>query len=220
MVKVLTRKKLQKYIELSKNMNELWCVSNDVLYEMCKKYPLHKDVSEVVAKIFLIGRSYAAAIERTKNTHIYEERIPGLVHKHGKNIDFNLSECNKENLQNIFSTYDLVLRSFHEVSGKWNRSLVSKYLHFHKPENFYLMDSRAKKGLSEILKLYPAISSAKNEGKRQYSVSKESAEYMNFYLKCQICKQELEKEFNCTLSIRDFDNLLLTIADYFYESRK
>ena len=122
-------------------------------------------------------------------------------------------KCNKSNLLQIFTTYDLILRSFHEVSGKWNRSLASKYLHFHQPDNFYLMDSRAKKGLSEILKLYPAISSAKNEEKRQYSVSKESAEYMNFYLKCQMCKQELEKEFNCKLTVRELDNLLLTIAD-------
>lgn len=211
----MTRKELQKYFELSNKMNELWCTGNDVLYEMCKKYPSHKTIPEVIAKIFLIGRSYAAAIERSKNEHIYEKKIPALVYKHGKDIDATLLQCNKENLQQLFSTYDLILRSFHEVSGKWNRSLASKYLHFHQPENFFLMDSRAKKGLSELLKVYPAISSAKNEGKRQYSVSKESAEYMNFYLKCQICKQELEKEFNCTITIRDFDNLLLTIADAF-----
>lgn len=209
----MTNKELQKYIELSKKMDELWGIGNDVLYEMCKKYPLHKDVSEVVAKIFLIGRSYAAAIERSENTHIYEEKIPVLVYRHGTEIDSALVECKKENLLTIFSTYELILRCFHDVSGKWNRSLASKYLHFHQPENFYIMDSRAKKGLSELLKIYPTISNAKNEEKKQYSVPKESAEYMNFYLKCQICKKELEKEFNCKLSIRDLDNLLLTIAD-------
>lgn len=209
----MTKNQLHKHYELSKRMDKLWYVGNDVLYEMCKKYPAHKDISEVVAKIFLIGRSYAAAIERTKNDKVYETRIPDLVSKHGNNIDTALLKCNKSNLQQFFTTYDLILRSFHEVSGKWNRSLASKYLHFHQPDNFYLMDSRAKKGLSEILKLYPVISSAKNEEKRQYSVSKESAEYMNFYLQCQMCKQELEKEFNCKLTVRELDNLLLTIAD-------
>ena len=194
-------------------MDELWGIGNDVLYEMCKKYPSHKNESEVVAKIFLIGRSYAASIERSKNDHIYEKKIPALVYKHGKDIDTALLQCNKENLQQLFSTYDLILRSFHEVSGKWNRSLASKYLHFHQPENFYIMDSRAKKGLSEVSKLYPIVSSAKNEEKKLYSVSHESKEYVHFYLKCQKCKQELENEFNCKLSTRDLDNLLLTIAD-------
>lgn len=213
MEKELTKNQLKKYYEQSKKMNELWYVSNNVLYEMCMKYPAHKDVSEVVAKIFLIGRSYAASIERTENANVYEKKIPELVSKHGKEIDSALLECNKSNLQQIFKTYDLILRSFHEVSGKWNRSLASKYLHFHKPENFYLMDSRAKKGLSKILTIYPVAAKIKNEEKRQYSVSKESSEYMNFYLKCQMCKKELEKEFNCKLSTRGFDQLLLTIAD-------
>lgn len=214
---LLTRKQLQKYFDCSQKMNELWCISNDVLYEMCKKYPLHKNVSEVVAKLFLIGRSYAAAIERTDNKNIYEEKIPDLVYKHGKDIDFAIQKCNTSNLQQVFITYDLILKSFHEVSNKWNRSLASKYLHFHQPENFYLMDSRAKRGLNELLKVYPAVSSTKNIEKRQYSTPKESAEYMNFYLKCQLCKQELEREFNCILSTRDLDNLLLTIADYAYD---
>ena len=76
------------------------------------------------------------------------------------------------------------------------------------------MDSRAKKGLREILKNYPEVAIVRNAEKHQYSVSvKESAEYINFYLKCQLCKQELEKEFNCKLSTKDLDNLLLTIAD-------
>lgn len=209
----MTKNQLRNYYEQSKKMNELWYVSNNVLYEMCKKYPAHTDSSEVVAKIFVIGRSYAASIERTENDNVYEKKIPELVSKHGKDIDSALLKCNKTNPQQIFTTYDLVLTSFHKVSDKWNRSLASKYLHFHQPENFYIMDSRAKKGLSELLKIYPTISNAKNEEKKQYSVPKESAEYMNFYLKCQICKKELEKEFYCKLSIRDLDNLLLTIAD-------
>lgn len=209
----MTKKQLCKYYEQSKKMNALWNVSNNVLYEMCKKYPAHKKASEVVAKIFIIGRSYAAAIERTKNDNIYELKIPDLVSKHGKDIDNALLECNKSNLQQIFKTYDLILTSFHEVSGKWNRSLASKYLHFHQPENFYLMDSRAKKGLREILKVYSISAKIRNKEKRQYFVSKESTEYETFYLRCQRCVDELENEFKCKLTTKEFDNLLLTIAD-------
>jgi hypothetical protein len=40
---------------------------NNCLYSLCEKYPRHKNVDEVVAKLWLIGRSYAAALERRKN---------------------------------------------------------------------------------------------------------------------------------------------------------
>lgn len=35
---------------------------------MCKENPLHTQADVVVGKIWLIGRSYAATIERRKNT--------------------------------------------------------------------------------------------------------------------------------------------------------
>lgn len=43
-----------------------WDLGNDVLYRLCKEYPHHKTEQEIIAKIWLIGRSYAAAIERRK----------------------------------------------------------------------------------------------------------------------------------------------------------
>jgi hypothetical protein len=44
----------------------VWDLGNDILYEMCEKYPGHDEDNEIIAKIWLIGRSYAAAIERRK----------------------------------------------------------------------------------------------------------------------------------------------------------
>ena len=44
-----------------------WAYANSILYEMCSKTPLHNDADVIVGKIWLIGRSYAAAIERRKN---------------------------------------------------------------------------------------------------------------------------------------------------------
>ena len=43
-----------------------WSLGNSVLYDLCKTYPTHKDKKSIVAKIWLIGRAYAAAIERRK----------------------------------------------------------------------------------------------------------------------------------------------------------
>src|SRR5262245_54011223 len=44
--------------------NTLWDVGNRGLYDICAKYPKHDRDDVIVAKIWLIGRSYAAAIER------------------------------------------------------------------------------------------------------------------------------------------------------------
>ena len=43
-----------------------WDVGNEVLYDLCRQYPGHSQVDQIVAKIWLIGRAYAAAIERRK----------------------------------------------------------------------------------------------------------------------------------------------------------
>ena len=41
-----------------------WSIGNRVLYDLCDSYPEHDNVRAVVAKLWLIGRSYSAAIER------------------------------------------------------------------------------------------------------------------------------------------------------------
>ncbi len=46
--------------------NTSWDYGNNILYSMCKKAPNHKQIDQIVAKIWLIGRSYSAAIERRK----------------------------------------------------------------------------------------------------------------------------------------------------------
>jgi hypothetical protein len=43
-----------------------WSLGNQVLYELCKNDPFHKRDDEIAAKVWLIGRSYAASIERRK----------------------------------------------------------------------------------------------------------------------------------------------------------
>jgi len=50
-----------------------WDFGNNILYDMCAKYPYHKHIDQIVGKIWLIGRSYAAAIERRKNAKEYNE---------------------------------------------------------------------------------------------------------------------------------------------------
>ena len=43
-----------------------WDFSNRLLYDLCAEHPAHSNTGEVLAKILLIGRVFAAAIERRK----------------------------------------------------------------------------------------------------------------------------------------------------------
>jgi hypothetical protein len=45
----------------------IWDLGNQVLYSLCQDHPGHDHGDAIVAKVWLIGRSYAAAIERRKN---------------------------------------------------------------------------------------------------------------------------------------------------------
>ncbi len=54
-------------IRKSKEGVDYGYVGNGILYDMCKKYPRHNNESEIIAKIWIIGRSYAASIERNRN---------------------------------------------------------------------------------------------------------------------------------------------------------
>src|SRR6218665_3716563 len=44
-----------------------WNLGNKVLYELCSKNFTHDTTEKILAKTLLIGRVYAAAIERRKN---------------------------------------------------------------------------------------------------------------------------------------------------------
>src|SRR5437762_51878 len=47
-----------------------WRLGNQALYDLCRKYPRHVDDAEIIAKVWLIGRTYAASIERGKGNAV------------------------------------------------------------------------------------------------------------------------------------------------------
>lgn len=64
----------------------VWDLGNNVLYELCKNNPKHESDEAIIAKIWLIGRAYAAAIERRKNAKVtsddfYENTIVNEIKK-------------------------------------------------------------------------------------------------------------------------------------------
>jgi hypothetical protein len=105
----------------------------------------------------------------------------------------------------IVSTHNKLLQLFSTITGLEKRSLASKYLHFHRPDLFYIYDSRAKQA---IMKVAPRITSI-----REVSVDEADPEYHSFCRRCQWLQDDIEKQFKENLTPRQIDKILLRITE-------
>ena len=56
------KKLIEDYLEQALN-DDTWDLGNNVLYDLCKNNFYHKRNSEIIAKIWLIGRAYSASLD-------------------------------------------------------------------------------------------------------------------------------------------------------------
>lgn len=175
---------------------------NKILYKMCKDEILHQDIDVVKSKLWIIGRSYSASIERgagegfnietTANAMINSE-----LDKYLKELD-RYTRIEKDNLNLVLQTHKLLVDIFEKTTTKKKRSLASKYLHFHNPKMFFIYDSFANKYIRE--KLY----------RRRYKYTRKyDLEYEEFCLRCLDYRQVLEKKLKGLVSARRLDMDLL-----------
>ncbi len=192
---------------------------NDVLYEMCRNQPQHtmppkdkKQLDIIASKVWIIGRSYAAAIERGAGEEIeqgkdfYMTKVAPAIYD--SPIDEwlasvkHIKRLTKENLVDSLRCHKNVMDLFTKIAGgTTKRSLASKYLHFHAPNAFFIYDSRASSRVAEEF-----------SGKRKYRDSALSGcdeEYQVFCYRCLHFREKLEKEFGEGISPRDLDSRLL-----------
>jgi hypothetical protein len=190
--------------------DEKWKLGNNILYKMCSDYPKHTNPEEIRAKIWLIGRSYAAAIERrTKKEHINDDFYDYVVEEFVKfnkenKFDEKLSklknvEFNEDSIKDIIKIHKELTDFFEKLTGKEKRSLASKYLHFHCPV-FPIFDSRANNSIRKIVK----GKIKKFEGDEQYS------KFCDKMLElCNLIKKESGK----TPTSREVDTYLVRVAN-------
>jgi hypothetical protein len=190
-----------------------WHFSNEVLYDLCREYPLHTEIGVVLAKILLIGRVYAAAIEprRSKSEENDDFYVTTVAPKIIKSpIDHWIEAAKKPKpasaaaLDVMIEMHGRTTQLFSKISGLEKRSLASKYLHFHVPQLFFIYDTRAVKGMRAVSQIVGRVSSYSGSGDR---------EYRKFVEKCARLRSHCEAEFGTHLSPRQLDNLLLALYE-------
>ena len=193
---------------LSKTIaDKAWEFGNQVLYDMCRLHPDHKQDEIIIGKIWLIGRTYAAAIERRRSIGdsvgdaFYEDIVAPKIRRSEIDVWFEaVRTSNKDDVHLHLQTHARVMRLFTEISRLEKRSLASKYLHFHFPEHFYIYDSRAQKMVSAqtdpVRKKLPAL-------------WEHDSVYARFFLRCRTLHLEFENLLGKQLSPRQFDKVLL-----------
>lgn len=144
-------------------------MGNTVLYRMVRDYPDHKDPAIVQDKMLIIGRVYSASVTRgggskgeeseSKADGLYHHLAQAVVEK-GDELDQMIEQCRSiervsfENLETVAKVHQFLngiivasIKGWRGSGGEGVRgvhgriSFVSKYLHFHAPMAFFILDS-------------------------------------------------------------------------------
>lgn len=172
-------------------------IGNDTLYQLCRRYPNHKNEAQIVGKVWLIGRSYAVSLERNKkrkrkiSDDFYNKDVAQGFKKGFDELlrDLKGKELTEKNIPNILKVHKEAVDFVHRVITKdARRSFVSKYLHFHFPNLFFIYDSRAASVINNIIRRTkgdPRSLSRKFKEDAKYSYDEAYALFFNkcFYLK-------------------------------------
>lgn len=214
-------KKITKEVKaLIKDSKELaiYELSNNHLYELFTKYPKHVNAKGIVAKVLILGRTYAAAIERGRgskgamtNDEFYTNEVPTAFK--GLRLDQKLQAITKmqtleKSTESCLKAHWVLMKGIKDITGKDKRSFCSKYLHFHSPENFFLYDFTSLRGLKNLSYFLTEIEGSVNT----FPIYKGNwdMQYFNFYQSCVQTKSKIEKVLGKELTYREFDALIIT----------
>lgn len=214
----------REYLNLSDNS---WEYANRILYDMCEENPLHNDKHVIVGKIWLIGRSYAAAIERRKkeqkdekesNDKFYYNKVAPKMLSIGRELDDRLKRLGesqgeiRDDVKDVLDTHRFLMEIFHEITGLKKRSLASKYLHFHCPEKFFIYDNRAYESVRRLVE---------RPDKKILADIDCDPEYGDFVCRMLELKEHLDKKTDTCNTPRELDNFLLSeVMERYKESKK
>jgi len=204
-----------KMIRECQSEDDNWSLGNSVLYELCRAHPLHATTREVVAKVWLIGRAYSAAVERGRgdaagpglsNDSFYTEALaPALI---ASSLDERLrgiasnGQINSAAVEAVLQVHGYLVAELSKLTGMHKRSFASKYLHFHCPSLFFIYDSRAVEAIR-------ALGMRRSRVGPQHGVD---AEYASFVSTLLVLTERVEDQFGTLLTPRQLDRLLLQVG--------
>ncbi len=175
---------------------------NEVLYRMCAEKPLHTSIDVIKSKLWLIGRSYSASIERRAGKDFKIKDAARIIKE--SSIDEKIKKVSQierpdiHNLPEILELHSYFVDLLKESTGIAKRSLASKYLHFHAPRAIFIYDSIANTNLRSKL-----------QGERFKTLKGFDNAYASFCLRAIKYRDDFEVRINALLTPRRLDAYLL-----------
>jgi hypothetical protein len=184
--------------------NHLWDLGNDVLYDLCAKHPAHIEDDVIIAKMWLIGRAYAAAVERRRvvgeslGDAFYENWLAPQIREAKIDAWFDELKADGSHASAIM-IHKKLTDLLGKITGMDKRSFASKYLHFHFPERFLIYDSRASECISKLTPL----------PKPRGDIGDVDTRYASFVQRCEHLNDNIRLFFGRHLTQRELDKVLL-----------
>lgn len=200
-----------RFVKSVLDRQSAWDLGNQTLYNLCLKHPDHRSVDVIVAKMWLIGRSYASSIERRRDSQsakgddFYLDTVGPRMKRSGVDMWFGvIRELRRPDLSVVVPVHKRLTDVFREISGLEMRSLASKYLHFHFPRAVYIYDERASRA---IRLTQPRLR------RKAPTCDRYDKTYARFFQGCTPFRDELEQLLGRAVSPREVDKVLLAVAD-------
>ena len=213
----INKREVERQVEKFSESKNIWTLADGELYNLCEKYPDHKNTEQVIAKLWFIGRTYAATLERRRNAKATTDELYENVAKTMCGfLDERLGviKGKTDAFAEMLELHNDLAKSFIIESETKNaaikRSLASKYLHFHCRDKFYIYDSNAESAISKLVSKrkksnWEEIDIGEYESKVPENVDNV---YCNFCLRAVALHKYLN---NKNLTVKQLDNFLLFV---------
>lgn len=205
------------YLESWRRYKTTYLVSNDVLYEMCRKYPDHNDWQQVLAKVSIIDLVYGANFARYDrenaiklaryiclHTSVINKLFRRLDRAQNSRRDFVSKLCE------VVSVHGEFTKLIRDCTATNAPVFASKYLHFHFPKIVPILDSRAEHAIKQHRKCKGGNFS---ESGCQLKRGKENKRYIDF------CDKFLDL-LDCVKNDPDENFLIKKLDQYLYQYQK
>lgn len=204
---VLDRKFVQDALDAYRD----WDLANEVLYRLCADHPGHTARDAIYAKVWLIGRAYAAPVERRRinldlsGDEFYKFLVDTIIDSkidswllHPRDDIYNNRELN-------LTTHKKLIELLKPLTRLDKRSFASKYLHFHFQDRFFIYDARSATSVVQALKA-PGGGARREMPARLANVDEA---YETFVGRCEQLSLDIRDQIDRHPTPREVDKILL-----------